>query len=362
MAFVAILLFGVSSSGLSQRIYFPQLETKWETVDPTDAGWSAAELEEALDYAQKQRSSGVVVLLSGRVLAEGYWEVQPPVDGDPGDYPNLIARHTTDGHTVEDVASLQKSVVSVLAGIARAKGMLDFDATVADYLGAGWSRADPEEEASITVRNLLSMTSGLDMRGRFELPAGEKWMYNTPIYRRLVSILEAASGLTVHEYTSQWLTSRIGMSDSDWGERSWMPAAQGAASIGFRSSARDLARFGLLVLAEGTWRGEDVIDDPNYLREALVASQAFNESFGLLWWLNGGATHNEGSESEMQDGPLIPTAPDDLVAALGGLGRKVYIVPSLRLVVTRIGDAPESAFDTEFWRRLMTAAPSDASD
>lgn len=69
----------------------------------------------------------------------------------------------------------------------------------------------------------------------------------------------------------------------------------------------------------------------------------------------------------MQEGSLIPGAPDDLVAALGGLGRKIYVVPSLRLVVSRIGDAPpvtagdesaQDAFDMEFWRRLMAAAPA----
>ncbi len=356
-AFVASLILGISSAALSQTLYFPQGDTEWETVDPTEAGWSSAGLRGALDYAQRQRSSGVVVLVGGRVLAEDYWEVLPPVDGDPGDYPNLIAGRTASGHTVEDVASLQKTVVSVLAGIARARGVLDFDATVSDYLGAGWSRADPDEEARITVRHLLSMTSGLGMQGQFELPVGEKWMYNTPIYGRLLPVLEAASGLTVHEITSQWLTARIGMSDSDWGARSWMPAGRGAASMGFRSSARDLARFGLMVLAEGMWRGEDVVGDPDYFREALVASQPYNDSYGLLWWLNGGATHNEGRNPEMQDGPLITSAPHDLVAALGGLGRKIYIVPSLRLVVTRIGDAPEAAFDNEFWRRLMIAAP-----
>ena len=54
---------------------------------------------------------------------------------------------------------------------------------------------------------------------------------------------------------------------------------------------------------------------------------------------------------------LIPTAPDDLVAAQGALGRKLYIVPSLDLIVTRLGDRPETAFNAELWRRVMAASP-----
>ena len=203
-------------------------------VDPADTGWSETGLGEALAYAREQRSSGVVVLFGGRILAEGYWEPEVLAQADAGDYPNLVTR-SADGLPIEDVASLQKSVVSLLAGIARGRELLDFNRPVADYLGEGWSRADTEAEARITVRHLLSMTSGLTPQGRFEAPAGEMWRYNTPIYTRLVAVMEAASGLTVNEYTAQWLTSRIGMSHSDWGARTWMPAGRGAASMGFRT-------------------------------------------------------------------------------------------------------------------------------
>jgi hypothetical protein len=66
----------------------------------------------------------------------------------------------------------------------------------------------------------------------------------------------------------------------------------------------------------------------------------------------------------MVDAPLIPSAPADLVAAQGALGRKIYVVPSLDLVVTRLGDEPPRAsrtdgsdFNEGLWQRLMAAAP-----
>jgi hypothetical protein len=52
---------------------------------------------------------------------------------------------------------------------------------------------------------------------------------------------------------------------------------------------------------------------------------------------------------------MITAAPKDLVAAHGALGRKLHIVPSLNLVVTRLGDQPERSFNNEFWKRIMAA-------
>ena len=48
---------------------------------------------------------------------------------------------------------------------------------------------------------------------------GELYMYNTPAYSRTVTVLERVTGMDVNAYTSQWLTSRIGMQDSGWWTR-----------------------------------------------------------------------------------------------------------------------------------------------
>jgi CubicO group peptidase (beta-lactamase class C family) len=207
------------------------------------------------------------------------------------------------------------------------------------------------------------MTTGLKMDGSYEAPPATKWLYNTPIYAKSVQIVEQASGLTVDQYTRQWLTERIGMRDSKWTPRPWVdePAAVAAGSregntIGFSTSARDIARFGLLILAGGRWKNEDVLGDPRWMAEAFASSQSHNPSYGLLWWLNGKAKSPQGGK--IADGMLIPSAPPDLVAAFGALGRKVYVVPSLDLVVTRLGDEPAKDFNDELWRRLSAAFPS----
>ena len=200
------------------------------------------------------------------------------------------------------------------------------------------------------------MTSGLAEDHSYKGPAGSIWMYNTPVYSQSVKVLEKASGMKVNEYTAKWLTEPIGMSDSKWAPRA-RPAGSSGNSIGFVTSARDLARFGLLVLADGHWDGKDVLGNRGYLERALAPSQTINPAYGFLWWLNGQDKVVRGQKTIK--GPLISSAPADLAAAQGALGRKCYVVPSLDLVVTRLGDQPPAgnAFNDEIWKRLSKAAP-----
>ena len=344
-----------ASEAPSGDLYFPPLpgEGDWATIRPADAGFDEATLEQALAYAGEQRSSGVVVLYAGKILAEKYWQVP---DSDGSRYPNLVAATTDDGRAIEDVASVQKSVVSFLAGVAEGKGLLDFDWPVSQLLGSGWSKATAEEEAKIRIHHLMSMTSGLRPNGTFEAEPGSTWRYNTNMYSRLVAILEQVSGSTIDELTSQWLTEPTGMVESRWVPRPWAGGGQDANRIGFGTSARDLARFGLLVERNGQWCGQNVLDNPGFLAKALRPSQALNPSYGSLWWVNG-QERRVLADGTAIDGPLVPGAPADLYAGLGALGRKVYVVPSQKLVVTRLGDAPERSFDREFWRLLMEAVP-----
>ena len=335
-------------------LYFPPADGPWATVEPGDVGWDAAKLEAALDLAAERRSSGVVVLHRGRIMAERYWPVE-----DPGPaYANQRQGETADGHPKEDVASVQKSVVAMLAAIAAERGLLTFDDAVSDHLGAGWTQAPAEQEAVISIRHLLKMTSGLTPQLAYEADPDTRWRYNTPAYHHLLRIIAGAANQDREVVTSDWLTGRIGMRDSGWAPRPW---ADGDIAVGFVTTPRDLARFGLLVQARGAWDGTAVVEDARAVDEATRPSQDLNPAYGYLWWLNGQSFRLGAAGASRNDGPLIASAPPDLVAAQGARDKKLYVVPSLDLVVTRLGDRGSidgSSFNDAFWDLLIQAAPA----
>jgi CubicO group peptidase (beta-lactamase class C family) len=338
--------------------YFPPTMGDWQRVAPAAVGWNAMKLDAALNYAGERRASGVVVLHRGRIMAERYWNLdeEARAGSKARDYGAMVRGRDASGRVIEDVASVQKSVSAILVGIAQHKGLLKLEDRVDKHLGAGWSKASPEQEQAITVRHLVTMTSGLKDDLTFEAAAGTRWRYNSAAYARTIQVVAAAAKKSPNDLTREWLTGRIGMNDSRWADRPGTGRNAVPNALGFATTARDLARFGLLILAEGQWNGESIIADRDFLQAALKPSQKLNPSYGYLWWLNGQPEVARGA-GERVKGPLIPTAPSDLVAALGAVDRKLYIVPSLGLVVTRLGNSAETAFQNEFWKLLMEAAP-----
>ncbi|MCP4175191.1 MAG: serine hydrolase [Fuerstiella sp.] len=343
-----------------QSLYFPA-ETEWETVSPESLNLSTTALNTTLDFAMERKSSSVIILHRGRILAERHQTVPAPSRR----YQGMLRGKTSLSHVIEDVASCQKSVTCVLVGIAQQKGLLKLNDSVHKHLGQGWSQATPEQEAAITLRHLITMTSGLNARLKYVAPAGTKWAYNTTAYSRSLTVVTKAAKMTANEVTKEWLTGPLGMEDSKWVDRrlpvdSTIPANR----YGFATSARDLARFGLLMLANGNWRNEVILSDRDYLKAATSPSQKLNASYGYLWWLNGQKFALRGTRRAA--GSLLPGAPKDLFSAQGALGRRCSISPSRQLVMVRIGDSPDKAgepkYDQEFWRLLMKVRDREDRD
>lgn len=341
---VFLLKYDVAFASLS-GLYFPPMNGKWETVSPDEIGWNAAKLKIAMEFAAVHNSSGVIILYRGRILAEQYWKVKS-AEEKRSFYKNSRVGTTPDGRAIEDVASVQKSVISFLAAIAQDKGMLDLDRKVADYLGWGWSKASREQEANVTVRHLMAMNSGLNQALKYNFNPGRVWRYNSRVYSVMVPVLTKATNMDIDQLTHRWLTAPTGMCESRWKPRGWVRKHYDANTLGFTTSARDLGRFGLLVLAEGKWDGQAVLKNPRYLREIHQSSHTSKPSYGLLWW--------------RVNRSWFPGAPDDAVAALGKLSRIVLIVPSQQIVFVRIGDQtyPNARhFLSKFWKLMSAAMP-----
>lgn len=324
--------------GATSSTYFPTA-TAWETVDAATAGFDAAKLDELATFVEERDSSTFAILWDGRLLLEKYWGA--------------------DASTLRDVASAQKSVVSLLVGIGVGKGLYDVDDTVTSVAGVGWSNASPTDEAAITMRHLVTMTSGLnDTLERVDAP-GTVWRYNTNGYHCAEAALQAKTGLELNALTRSWLFDPIGIVSSVWTKRAFQKDGKGQPINALEMTARDMARVGLLVMADGSWNGTRVVES-SWLASALTTSQPLNPSYGFLFWLNG-KDKVVFPTSTAKDGPLVPSAPADLVAALGANDQKIYVSRSEKLVVVRQGKAAGTAgaaatpFDEELWSRLVAA-------
>lgn len=354
LVFLAGIFIAIETAFAAELYYFPAPEGEWETVDPESVGWDSAKLSAALDVAGARKSSSVVILYRGRILAERDWSA---VDDSPR-YLNMVTGTDAGGRAIEDVASAQKSLLAVLTGIAQERGFLQIDDPVTQYVGGGWSKASSSQEAAITIRHLLSMNSGLATDFSFAAAPASAWLYNTPVYHVLMRVLEAATGMNRHSLTREWVTEPLGMAHTSWTDRPW---ASSDIAVGLSTTARELARFGLMIQAGGRWAGESLIRDGRFLEAMLSPSQQLNPAYGYLWWLNGqDFSRGTGAQARRRDGALIPAAPGDLVAMLGAMDRKLYLVPSEDLVIARLGSAGAangSSFNDAFWEALMEAAP-----
>lgn len=321
----------------------------------SEAAWNQAALAQLTDWVGAQNTTGFLVIQNGSTVVERNW---PVPDSAAAFRANFVHGETHDGALLEDVASQQKSFIAILAGVAVDKGLLDVGKPVSSIIGPGWSKASPEQEATITVLHLLEMTSGLDEQLAFAAPAGSAYFYNTPAYAVLKPVLETVSGRPLQELTKVWLSVPAGMSNT-----SWRPRPAGFASVGnptgLVTTPEDIAKMGALVLKGGvSERGTRVISKAQL--EALVRPSARNPAYGRLWWLNSAEwSLGVGDAPRRTEGRLIPAAPADLVAAQGAQDRKLYVVPSLGLIVVRTGrQAPGPDFNQQLWLRIMAALPA----
>lgn len=315
---------------------------------PLAAAAQPAGLQPVLDYVAGQKTTGFLIIQNRKILAEKNW----PAPSDP-QFKAFTYETTPEGALLEDVASQQKSFVSILVAAAIDKGLLDVAKPVSDYIGAGWSKAAPDQEAKIRVIDVLTMSSGLTERFGYAAPPGTAFLYNTPVYAITKPILTAAAKQSLEAITHDWLTAPAGMTNTSWRKR---PAAfaDSGNPTGLVTSPRDTAKLGQIVLDGGKAAdGKRIVSEAGM--RAMFARSATNPAYGRLWWLNGSA-YTIRPLANRVDGPLVPAAPSDLVAALGLLDRTLFVVPSRKLIVVRMGAAaPDKDFSQQLWLRLSKA-------
>ena len=292
---------------------FPGAE--WDHVALEAAGWSADKLKAAEEWSGKIGSSAVVVIHHGAIVAE--W-------GD-------TAAKTP-------LASVRKSLLSALYGIAVERGEIDLKATMGQL---GIDDNEPSlsaEEKTATIRDLLQARSGVYHAALYETPGmaarrppryshppGTFWYYNNWDFNTLGAIYEHATRHSVFDAFDTEIARPIGMQDYRPSDGQYV---SGAASVypayPFDMSARDLARFALLYMHQGKWQDRQIVP-ASWVQESAqpYSRSGFGPGYGYLWWT--GFTDN-------LIAPIVKV-PDGTFFAWGAGGQFAFVMPADDLVV-----------------------------
>ncbi len=334
-------------------MYFPPLASDtWETVPPETLGWDTEALAELRTFLQEQNTRAFLILKDGKIVEESYWGT------------TLQGNAPFDQNSYWYWASAGKTLTAFLVGLAQEEGALSINTPTSQYLGEGWTNLNTEAEAEITVWHQLTMTTGLDYTVdnldcplpaclQFKAQPGTQWYYHNAPYTLLKDVVSAATNSTYESFTDTRLEQKIGMNGF------WL---QTDFNNVYYSTARDAARFGLLILNEGAWNGSYIMQDAAYFQAMVTPSQTLNPSYGYLWWLNGQPSTIFPGFSAALPTSVAPDAPADLFAAMGKNGQIVEVIPSQNMVVVRMGNAPDDslvpiAFHNQMWEILTKVIP-----
>lgn len=357
---LAILLFSACKkdeenpvpSPTESSLYFPPVSgDSWDSPGFAGAGWDTTGVADLYHFLESNGTRAFIILYNGKIITEKYWG---------SDLAGNDFTQTSKWYW----ASAGKTLTAFLTGIAQNQGLLNIDAKTSDYLGTGWTAMAPEKEALIHIRHQLTMTSGIDFNTsdpscmdpgclHFKADAGVEWYYNNAVYTLLHPVIENASGISINTFTNQMLASKIGMSGI------WVNSPTNHV---YWSTARDAARFGLLMLNRGIWNSDSVLTNPNWYDDMVHPSQSLNPSYGYLTWLNGQNKIVYPGYTTPVNHQLAESAPADLYAAIGKNGQFIDVVPSRKLVVIRMGEAPDASmvpveFHNSLWSRLTVIIP-----
>lgn len=327
----------------------------WLQVGAMGDGWTPGmrELEGAWKYSEDHGGYSLLVMQNGRTLWERY---------SRGDGPETRRR----------IYSGTKGLWCVAAVAAQADGILNLDERVANTITEWRGRAGRDE---ITIRELLNFTAGIDPgfhlhsddvedRDAYALALpevaapGESFIYGPGQIQIFCEVLrrklERHGGETPWHYLERRVLRPAGLGD--------LPHKVDARgnplmAAGVRMTPREWARFGTFLLEGG--RGAL----PGGALGQCLEGTPENPAFGMGFWLNDDA--RAGREVNVEDNLepgwqkedwrgacLCNQAPRDLFVSLGSMGQRLYVAPSLGLVVVRLsGDSHFS--DAEFLRKLL---------
>lgn len=291
-------------------------------------------------YSDEMGGVGLLVLVDGKVAGEAYGPA-------------------ADAATRTQSMSMHKSMVAMLMGAAIADGLVkSLDDPIGNYL-AEW-KDDPRGQ--ITIRQLLTQTSGLHnpsmakMEGAaveimlgnvsentLSLPIERKpgtFNYSNASFQLAGTVISRALAAAGRGDYAHYLSSRIWCPLGNRQALLWLEHEGGEPRYFayLNATVRDWGRVGELLRLGGEWNGQQLL--PSGWVEAITAPSPANPNYGMgIWrgtpWVKQRRYSKEVSLTVPQKEPFLA---DDVFYFDGFGGQRVYVVPSAKLVIARVGN------------------------
>ncbi len=270
----------------------------------------------------------------------------------------LIIEEYFDGHsndTPHDLRSTSKSIRSILMGIAIDKGYIDnVNDPIFKYLKSSTSnKTIDKRKAKITIKHLLTMSSGLDCNDWDKKSKGQEdkvykkkdWIQYTldlPVINEpgevsnycsmgtvlIAEIISQASGMTIQEFAQQHLFAPLGISNINWGHTSNKNVI--ASGKRLYMTSRDMAKIGMLILHKGIWNEKRIVSE-TWIEDATTPKTKITGiDYGYLWWNIPFQTNNHILTSKV---------------AAGNGGQYIMTFPTLDMIAIFTGGAYNSQED-----------------
>jgi CubicO group peptidase (beta-lactamase class C family) len=314
----------------------------WQTAPLEAAGFHSDKMAEGL-LAIRQEGIPIhsfMIIRHGRVELEAYV------------YPE-------DGTSLHDLASVTKSVMTTLIGIAIDQGKLRLEDKMVSFFPDRTIANLDSRKQRITVGHLASMSSGLEcvedleatqnemmatedwVQFTLDLPVvsepGTKFVYCNPAIHLLSAILTQATGMSALEFARVNLFAPLGIHDAEW-TADPQGYNHGWGDLALRT--QDVAKLGFLWLHQGEWDGRQIISAEwvAAASQRRMSGTGRPENYGYAWWI---------SDPEEEDIPFVQAA--------GVGGQLIKILPSLDMIFVTTG----GGFETDQIDPYVVAAIGD---
>ena len=271
------------------------------------------------------------------------------------------------GRQLHTLFSGSKSFAGILAAIAVQNELFTFDTTLGELIPE-W---DPESErGKITIRQLLSLTSGIETAFAGTVQTAEEWLAVDMEYERGTTFFYGPTPFYIFswifvevfnidpiDYLEENLFEPLGVVRGEWAN---MDLFYPNLAYGAQYPALDWLQIGIMLMNGGSLNGTEISRE-DLLNELLAPGQV-NPGYGITFWLNTSVGQQkrkainipEHAKNQNTDKMISDIMPDDLFMMSGLFGQKLYVCPSLNLVIVRYGLFLAGGInDEEFFSRLM---------